>query len=47
MSLHIYTSTCRISETSILQSLIGNVAEMTDSRREAVREKLQRDRLFI
>ncbi|XP_072745451.1 dynein regulatory complex protein 9 [Anoplolepis gracilipes] len=37
----------RISETSILQSLIGNVAEMTDSRREAMREKLQRDSLYV
>lgn len=40
-------SICRISETSILQSFIGNFAKMTNSRREAVREKLQRERLFI
>ncbi|CAL1684547.1 unnamed protein product [Lasius platythorax] len=36
-----------VSETSILQSLIGNVAEMTDSRKKAVREKLQRDSLYV
>ncbi|XP_029158250.1 dynein regulatory complex protein 9 [Nylanderia fulva] len=36
-----------ISETSVLQSLIGNVAEMTDSRKKAVREKLQRDSLYV
>ncbi|XP_011065756.1 PREDICTED: IQ domain-containing protein G isoform X3 [Acromyrmex echinatior] len=36
-----------ISETSILQTLARGAAEMTDSRREAAREKLLQDSLYV
>ncbi|KAG5320442.1 DRC9 protein, partial [Pseudoatta argentina] len=37
----------KISETSILQTLARGAAEMTDSRREAAREKLLQDSLYV
>ncbi|XP_071630090.1 dynein regulatory complex protein 9 [Temnothorax longispinosus] len=40
-------SNVEISETSILQTLTGGAAGMTDSRREAAREKLRRDSLYV
>nr|XP_012231744.1 PREDICTED: IQ domain-containing protein G [Linepithema humile] len=42
----LFPNVVRISETSILQSLSED-AEMTDSRREAAREKLRRDSLYV
>ncbi|XP_011881410.1 PREDICTED: IQ domain-containing protein G [Vollenhovia emeryi] len=36
-----------ISETSVLQALTGGAVEMMDSRREAAREKLRRDSLYV
>ncbi|XP_012533374.1 dynein regulatory complex protein 9 [Monomorium pharaonis] len=37
----------QISEMSILQTFSGGAAEMTDSQREAAREKLRRDSLYV
>ncbi|KAL0134621.1 hypothetical protein PUN28_001431 [Cardiocondyla obscurior] len=36
-----------ISDTSILRMLTGGAAEMTDSQREAAREKLRQDSLYV